>query len=444
MKSLQAIICLFSTRISFQFKRDDTIEGGYHHHSCPCPSCQRLSRVDVIVKSKFQPRSHSKVLTSWNHSFHFCYWSGVSCGKRHKRVTALRLVSHGLEGSLSPHVGNLSFLREFSLWNNSFQGTIPHELGHLSRLRRLYLGANKFSGVIPANLSWYSEHWHQSTEPGKIETNRLSQMEFMRRRLKDEKEGSPLVHAKSTKECKAMLFETGLTNQLVQFQLHRRKFRNLYLFLLQGDEALGTNKEETRKRFKINASSCEGTGHFANTCPQDDTKTTQKQEKEITAAIPSLPEPKFEGDFEGLADVLGLERSDGMNIRRCYLDYLEPLVSNYKAARSSNPTGGYGDEGIRRFEDYHGEGSRMESMAAKEKGNSHAFRINPPGRGRKILNNLGNNTTMEVFRCADNPFGGEGISRYLGLGKSLTDFILNSGAATYMEASLIPFSTSHS
>ncbi|GJZ09457.1 kinase-like domain-containing protein [Tanacetum coccineum] len=62
-------------------------------------------------------------------------------------------VSHGLEGSLSPHVGNLSFLREFSLWNNSFQGTIPHELGHLSRLRRLHLGINKFSGVIPANLS---------------------------------------------------------------------------------------------------------------------------------------------------------------------------------------------------------------------------------------------------------------------------------------------------
>nr|GEU97087.1 protein kinase, ATP binding site-containing protein [Tanacetum cinerariifolium] len=46
---------------------------------------------------------------------------------------------------------------------------------------------------------------------------------------------------------------------------------------------------------------------------------------------------QFEGDFEGLAEILGLKRSDGMDIRRCYLDYLEPLVSNYKAARSSNP-----------------------------------------------------------------------------------------------------------
>ncbi|GJX90519.1 leucine-rich repeat protein [Tanacetum coccineum] len=86
-----------------------------------------------------------------------CDWSGVSCGKRHKRVTALRLFSIGLEGSLSPHVGNLSFLSYLSLWNNSFQGTIPHELGRLSRLRILYLDNNKFSGVIPTNLSGCSK-----------------------------------------------------------------------------------------------------------------------------------------------------------------------------------------------------------------------------------------------------------------------------------------------
>ncbi|GJZ26680.1 kinase-like domain-containing protein [Tanacetum coccineum] len=94
-----------------------------------------------------------KVLTSWNHSFHFCDWSGISCGKRHKRATALRLDSQGLEGSLSPHVGNLSFLRELYLSNNSFQATIPHELGRLSGLRSLYLDENNFTGFIPANLS---------------------------------------------------------------------------------------------------------------------------------------------------------------------------------------------------------------------------------------------------------------------------------------------------
>ncbi|GJS25572.1 leucine-rich repeat protein [Tanacetum coccineum] len=94
-----------------------------------------------------------KVLTSWNHSFHFCEWSGISCGKQHERVTALRLFSKGLECFLSPHVGNLSFLRELDLGNNNFEATIPHELGRLSRLRRLFLDENKFSGVIPQNLS---------------------------------------------------------------------------------------------------------------------------------------------------------------------------------------------------------------------------------------------------------------------------------------------------
>ncbi|KAK9065370.1 hypothetical protein SSX86_016753 [Deinandra increscens subsp. villosa] len=92
-------------------------------------------------------------LTSWNNSLHFCEWSGVTCGKRHRRVISIALDSQGLQGSLSPHVGNLSFLRFLSLDNNSFQGAIPHELGLLSRLRILSLSKNKFKGVIPTNIS---------------------------------------------------------------------------------------------------------------------------------------------------------------------------------------------------------------------------------------------------------------------------------------------------
>ncbi|KAI3519838.1 hypothetical protein L1887_09054 [Cichorium endivia] len=94
-----------------------------------------------------------ETLSSWNASFHFCDWSGVSCGKRHRRVTALLLDSEGLQGSLSPYIGNLSYLRVISLWNNSFQETIPHELGRLSRLSVLDFGSNIFNGVIPTNLS---------------------------------------------------------------------------------------------------------------------------------------------------------------------------------------------------------------------------------------------------------------------------------------------------
>ncbi|KAL8241388.1 hypothetical protein R6Q59_014743 [Mikania micrantha] len=92
-------------------------------------------------------------LSSWNNSFHFCDWDHVYCGKQHRRVTYIELESNGVEGYLSPYVGNLSFLHMLSLGNNSFQGTIPQELGRLSRLRSLYLYRNKFSGVIPANIS---------------------------------------------------------------------------------------------------------------------------------------------------------------------------------------------------------------------------------------------------------------------------------------------------
>nr|GEU51508.1 ARID DNA-binding domain-containing protein [Tanacetum cinerariifolium] len=91
---------------------------------------------------------------------------------------------------------------------------------------------------------------------------------------------------------------------------------------------------------------------------------------------------QFEGDFEGLAEILGLKRSDGMDIRRCYLDYLEPLVSTYKAARSSNPARGYEDEGIRRFKDYHGDGNMDGSTAAKEKGRVEHFGITLKEEGK--------------------------------------------------------------
>ncbi|KAK3436994.1 hypothetical protein EUGRSUZ_C01828, partial [Eucalyptus grandis] len=93
-------------------------------------------------------------LSSWNDSFHHCEWQGVICGGRHpERVVSLNLMSKGLGGLLSPHVGNLSFLRSLVLRNNSFRGEIPQSIGHLFRLRRLVLGKNSFGGQMPTNLS---------------------------------------------------------------------------------------------------------------------------------------------------------------------------------------------------------------------------------------------------------------------------------------------------
>ncbi|GJT66049.1 ARID DNA-binding domain-containing protein, partial [Tanacetum coccineum] len=80
------------------------------------------------------------------------------------------------------------------------------------------------------------------------------------------------------------------------------------------------------------------------------------------------------GNFHECVAFLDLIRKGGA-LSNEWEDYLEPLVSNYKAARSSNPTGGYQDKGIRRFEDYHIDGNKDGSTAAKEKGRVEHFGI---------------------------------------------------------------------
>ncbi|WOG91023.1 hypothetical protein DCAR_0310271 [Daucus carota subsp. sativus] len=93
------------------------------------------------------------VLSSWNNSIHFCHWKGVTCSPTRQRVTSLNLSSQHLAGTLSPHIGNLSFLRNITLSQNDFRGSIPNEIGRLFRLQSLSLLSNFFQGEFPANLS---------------------------------------------------------------------------------------------------------------------------------------------------------------------------------------------------------------------------------------------------------------------------------------------------
>ncbi|XP_057448806.1 receptor kinase-like protein Xa21 isoform X2 [Lotus japonicus] len=93
------------------------------------------------------------ILVSWNSSTHFCHWHGITCSPMHQRVTELNLTGYDLHGSISPHVGNLSSLRNLNLGNNKFLGKIPQELGQLLQLQKLFLTNNSLVGEIPSNLT---------------------------------------------------------------------------------------------------------------------------------------------------------------------------------------------------------------------------------------------------------------------------------------------------
>ncbi|CAI8586288.1 unnamed protein product [Vicia faba] len=92
-------------------------------------------------------------LPSWNQSLHFCEWQGVTCGRRHMRVSVLHLENQTLGGTLGPSLGNLTFLRILKLTNISLHGEIPKQVGRLKRLRKLSLSNNKLEGEFPTELS---------------------------------------------------------------------------------------------------------------------------------------------------------------------------------------------------------------------------------------------------------------------------------------------------
>ncbi|XP_009131995.2 probable LRR receptor-like serine/threonine-protein kinase At3g47570 [Brassica rapa] len=126
----------------------------------------------ALFKFKSQVSEEKQVLlSSWNNSFPLCKWTGVTCGRKRKKVTGLDLGGFQLGGVISPFIGNLSFLISLDFSDNSFRGTIPQELGNLFRLQYLNMSLNILGGEIPASLfncsrlldlSLYSNHLGQA------------------------------------------------------------------------------------------------------------------------------------------------------------------------------------------------------------------------------------------------------------------------------------------
>ncbi|KAH9658686.1 protein kinase domain-containing protein [Citrus sinensis] len=91
----------------------------------------------------------SVLVNNWSITYPVCSWIGISCGAGRHRVTALNLSTMGLQGTIPPHLGNLSFLVYLNISHNKFHGHLPNELGQLRRLRFFSVTNNTLSGSFP-------------------------------------------------------------------------------------------------------------------------------------------------------------------------------------------------------------------------------------------------------------------------------------------------------
>ena len=87
---------------------------------------------------------------NWDTSLIMASWTGV--GQTQRRVTALRLSSRSLAGSIPTRLKDLTQLTVIELNGNRLTGSIPAELGELSSLTDLHLDNNMLTGSIPAAL----------------------------------------------------------------------------------------------------------------------------------------------------------------------------------------------------------------------------------------------------------------------------------------------------
>jgi LRR receptor-like serine/threonine-protein kinase FLS2 len=132
----------------------------------------------LAFKSLITSDPNHILANNWSTSSSICNWVGVTCDERHNRVHTLNLTNMGLRGTLSPNLGNMSFLvildlsynsfggqfpfkeicwlprlKSLHVFNNEFFGEIPATLGDLSQLQSLKLGKNNFNGFIPQTIS---------------------------------------------------------------------------------------------------------------------------------------------------------------------------------------------------------------------------------------------------------------------------------------------------
>ncbi|XP_049370163.1 probable LRR receptor-like serine/threonine-protein kinase At3g47570 [Solanum verrucosum] len=127
-----------------------------HRHTSSLANISTDKAALLSLKSHISFDPNNILARNWSSSSPVCSWIGITCSSRHHRVTALNISSMQLHGTISPHLGNLSFLVSLNISYNAFYGDLPVELAHLQRLKFISVTSNNFTGAILSSLSLLS------------------------------------------------------------------------------------------------------------------------------------------------------------------------------------------------------------------------------------------------------------------------------------------------
>ncbi|BAF07856.1 Os02g0156400 [Oryza sativa Japonica Group] len=85
---------------------------------------------------------------SWQNGTDCCTWEGITCSGNGAVVEVISLASRGLEGSISPSLGDLTGLLRLNLSRNSLSGGLPLELVSSSSIVVLDVSFNYLTGGL--------------------------------------------------------------------------------------------------------------------------------------------------------------------------------------------------------------------------------------------------------------------------------------------------------
>ncbi len=113
----------------------------------PISECRALRLLYDATRGDDWAGSYPGDAIRWYNSANPCDWYGITCASG--RIVALTLNEVGLNGVLPSEIGNLTALREISIYKNKLRGRLPESIGGLIGLSSADFSNNEFSGELP-------------------------------------------------------------------------------------------------------------------------------------------------------------------------------------------------------------------------------------------------------------------------------------------------------